>query len=126
MICEFQRFHNTEDEEFDKYFIYGNIHIGIVLFNVQNQLHYCVDIRDLQNYQHLHMDRMIFEKCVERLSALTSPDIPHLHTLQSGDFTIKQIPHTNCYKAAYHDQNMIFDLHTIESITDIWHQINSP
>lgn len=121
MICEFQRFH-----KFDKYFIYGDIRIGIAVFNIQNQLHYCVDILDLLNYQYLHMDRLIFEKCVERLSALTSSDIPHSHILSSGEFTLKQIPLTHCYKAVYRDQKMVFDVHTIEGITDIWHRLNLP
>lgn len=124
MTCEFERFHYTDNDKFDKCYIYGDIRIGVILFHVRNELYYCVDIFNIQNHQHMHMDRFVFEKCIELLSALTSPDIPRFHTYPSEDFTIEQIPLTNCYKAIYQDQKMVFDLHTIEGITDIWQRIN--
>lgn len=124
MSCEFQRFHYKEVDKFNKCFIYGDIRIGVVLFNVRNELYYCVDILNLQNHQHMHMDRFIFEKCIERLSELIKPNISRPYVIQNDEFIIKQIPFTNAYKAIYGNQRMVFDTHAIEGITDIWKRIN--
>lgn len=124
MDCEFYRFHYEQPNKFDKTYIYGDIRIGIVIFSVRNQTYYCVDLLNLETLQHMHMDNRTFEKCVERLSILSEPNIilPRWHT--DNDLIIRPIPFTNSYKVIHGNQRMIFDTNSIIGMNDISKWVN--
>lgn len=123
MDCEFHRFHYKEDNKFDFSFIYGDTRIGVVHFKVRDEAYFCIDMLNLQNHQQMHMDRYIFEKCINRLTALTTPDI-FFPTIIDSDLHIKQIPFTNTYKVVYKNQKIIFDINAIEALVEIWSWIH--
>lgn len=113
MVCEFQRFHYKEENKFDFSCIYGNIRIGVVFFNDRDETYFCIDILNLYNHQQLHMDRCMFDKCVNRLTELTAPNI-RLPSFRDGDLRIAQIPLTDTYKIVHKNQRIIVDINTIE------------
>lgn len=123
MDCEFQRFHYKEANKFDFTCIYGDVRIGVVHFKVRNESYFCVDMLNLHNHQQMHMDRYVFEKCVNRLTALTTPNII-LPTIIDSDLNIKRIPLTNTYRIVHNDQRIIVDINAVEGIAEIWSLIH--
>lgn len=124
MACEFNRFHYREANKFDKCCIYGDVRIGVVIFTVRDHTYYCVDLYDMQTRENIHMDCFVFEQCVNRLVSLSATEITHPYYLNDTELRIKQIPFTNTYKVTYDHQKMIFDVHAIEGIKEIWKWIN--
>lgn len=120
MPCEFHRFHYREANKFDKCCIYGDVRIGVVIFTVHGRTYYCVDLYDMQTQQSIHMDCFLFEVCVNRLVALSAPDIMRPYYFNDTELRINQIPFTNTYKVKYDGQKMIFDESTIQGVKDIW------
>lgn len=123
MDCEFRRFHHKEENKFDFTCIYGDLRIGIVHFKVRDETYFCVDMLNLQNHQRMHMDRYVFEKCVNRLTALTTPNTT-LPAIIDSELNIKQIPLTSTYRVVHNEQRIIFDINALDGITEIWSWIH--
>lgn len=123
MDCEFRRFHHKEEHKFDFTCIYGDLRIGIVHFKVRDEAYFCVDMLNLQNHQRMHMDRYVFEKCVNRLLALTTPNTT-LPAIIDSELNIKQIPLTSTYRIVHNEQKIIFDINAVDGITEIWSWIH--
>lgn len=118
MLCEFQQFHYEEENKFDFSCIYDDIRIGVVFVCGLDETYFCIDILNLQNQQQMHMDRFAFDKCVNRLTELTAPNIM-LPSFSDSELHIEQIPLTDTYKVAHKDQKIIFDINTIECLVEI-------
>ena len=118
MECEFHRFHYKEENKFDFSCIYGDIRIGVVFFSDRDETYFCIDILNLQNHQQMHMDRYVFDKCVNRLTELTAPNI-RLPSIIDNDLHIEQIPLTDTYKVVHKDQKIIFDINAIDCLVEI-------
>lgn len=120
-LCQFRRFHNIDSQQFDKFYMYGDVRVGLLFYYVRGEFHYCIDICHIHmpEFQSVHMECDVFERCVKLLSRLTNVNAFKPKCIYD-DVQVKQVPMTQKYKIMYNDCKVIVDMSLIDRLLKLW------
>lgn len=121
--CGLARFHYKRENKYDKFNIFGDLRVGAVILHIRNETYYCIDMRDLQTQQTMHMEHDVFDKMMHRLVGLTLPNLTHRTEYLDDQLTVELRTHTNCFEIKYNNQIIALNLMAVDGLIEMWTHI---